>query len=99
MLVTGATGFIGAHVVDELLRRGIKVKGTTRSLSKAQKMCQDRPEHADMLDFDVITDLAHPGVFDEAAQGVDAIIHVASVGQNIYADLFLEIAHLVSRSL
>ena len=99
MLVTGATGFIGAHVVDELLRRGIKVKGTTRSSSKARQMCQDRPEHANMLDFDVITDLAHPGVFDEAAQGVDAIIHVASVGQIIVADSFLDFAHLVSCSL
>ncbi|KAJ3480071.1 hypothetical protein NLI96_g8612 [Meripilus lineatus] len=78
VLVTGATGFIGAHVVDELLRRGIKVRGTTRSLAKAQQMLRDRPEFVDNLEFHVINDLAVPGVFDEEAQDVDAIIHVAS---------------------
>lgn len=77
--MTGATGFIGAHVVDELLRRGIKVRGTTRSLAKAQQMLRDRPEFVDNLEFHVINDLAVPGVFDEEAQDVDAIIHVASV--------------------
>lgn len=76
---TGATGFIGAHVVDELLRRGIKVRGTTRSLAKAQQMLRDRPEHAHNLEFQVLGDLATGGVFDEAVKGVDAIIHIASV--------------------
>lgn len=81
--MTGATGFVGAHVVDELLRRGIKVRGTTRSLAKAQQMLRDRPEHANDLELHVISDLATPGVFNEEAQGVDAIIHVASVSSLI----------------
>ena len=79
MLVTGATGFIGAHVVDELLRRGIKVRGTTRSLSKGQQMLQSRPQYADRLEIRMISDLTHSGVFDEVIREVDAIIHVASV--------------------
>lgn len=81
MLVTGATGFIGAHIVDELLRRGIKVRGTTRSSAKADKMLLARPEYAERLELLVTTDLTTPGVFDEAIQGVDAIIHTASVRQ------------------
>lgn len=66
-------------MVDELLRRGIKVKGTTRSPWKANKMLLDRPDHKDHLEFLVIGDLATEGVFDRAVEGVDAIIHTASV--------------------
>ena len=81
--MTGATGYIGAHVVDELLRRGIKVRGTTRSSVKAQQMLRDRPEYASNLEIHVISDLGTPGVFDEEVQGVDAIIHIASVSPSI----------------
>ena len=79
VLVTGATGFIGAHVVDELLRRGIKVKAAARSRAKAQQMLDDRPQYKGQLEFVFVEDLLKPGVFDEAVKGVDAIAHIASV--------------------
>jgi uncharacterized protein YbjT (DUF2867 family) len=31
VLVTGATGFIAAHCIEELLSHGYKVRGTVRS--------------------------------------------------------------------
>ena len=79
VLVTGATGFIGAHVVDELLRRGLRVRGTARSEAKANEMLRARPQYAGKLDFALVEDLTVPGGFDDAVKGVDAIIHVASV--------------------
>ncbi|CZR63781.1 probable flavonol reductase/cinnamoyl-CoA reductase [Phialocephala subalpina] len=78
VLVTGATGFIGAHVVDELLRRGLKVRGATRSMLKGKAMLEARPNFASKLDFVQIEDFEKMGVFDEAVKGVDAVIHVAS---------------------
>ena len=42
-------------------------------------MLLDRPDHKDHLEFLVIGDLATEGVFDRAVEGVDAIIHTASV--------------------
>jgi uncharacterized protein YbjT (DUF2867 family) len=77
--VTGATGFIGAHVVDQLLSRGIKVRGATRSLSKGKAMIDVRPEFREKLDFVQIGDFENPEGFVEAIQDIDAVIHVASV--------------------
>ncbi|KAK2002135.1 NAD dependent epimerase/dehydratase [Colletotrichum falcatum] len=78
VLVTGATGFIGAHVVDVLLSRGVKVRGATRSLAKGRAMIEARPQSADRLDFVQIQDFENTGVFAEAVKDVDAVIHVAS---------------------
>ncbi|KAJ5811817.1 hypothetical protein N7474_008118 [Penicillium riverlandense] len=78
VLVTGATGFIGAHVVDQLLSRGIKVRGATRSLAKGDAMIQSRSQFASLLDFVEIDGFENPGRLDEAVKDIDAVIHVAS---------------------
>ncbi|KAH9893108.1 3-beta hydroxysteroid dehydrogenase/isomerase family protein [Xylariomycetidae sp. FL2044] len=78
VLVTGATGFIGAHVVDQLLSRGLKVRGATRSLAKGDLMKQARPQYATQLDFVLIGDFQSPSGLDDAVKGIDAVIHVAS---------------------
>lgn len=33
VLVTGATGYLASHVINELLQRGYEVVGTVRSLA------------------------------------------------------------------
>ncbi|KAF3347841.1 hypothetical protein VdG2_04077 [Verticillium dahliae VDG2] len=78
ILVTGATGFIGAHVVDVLLSRGLRVRGATRSLAKGHLMMQSRPQYASKLDFVQVPDFAEGGDFSEAVKDVDAVVHVAS---------------------
>lgn len=80
MLVTGATGFIGAHIVDVLLSRGLKVRGATRSLAKGKAMIDARPKYNSRLDFVQIDDFQESANFAEAVKGIDAVIHVASVG-------------------
>ncbi|KAI1328778.1 NAD dependent epimerase/dehydratase [Xylariaceae sp. FL0255] len=78
VLVTGATGFIGAHVVDNLLDRGLKVRGATRSSAKGDAMIKARPQYQDKLDFVQIDDFEKVGVFSDAVKDIDAVIHVAS---------------------
>lgn len=79
VLVTGSTGFIGAHVVDNLLARGFSVRGATRSAKKGEQMKAARPQYASKLDFVVIDGFTNIGVFDAAMERIDAVIHVASV--------------------
>lgn len=79
VLVTGATGFIGAHIVDALLARGIRVRGATRTLAKGETMLQARQQYAHLLEFTQIEDFENPGGLVGAVKDVDAIIHTASV--------------------
>lgn len=79
VLVTGATGFVGAQVVDLLLERGIKVTGTARSQSKANQVKTRREKYGDLFSMAITGDLAAPDVFDEVVKDVDVVIHVASV--------------------
>ncbi|KAI1399030.1 dihydroflavonol-4-reductase [Hypoxylon fuscum] len=78
VLVTGATGLVGSHVVDNLLRRGIKVRAVARSKQKADLFLAARPEFVSQLDFFFIDDLNTPGVFRDAVKGIDGVIHIAS---------------------
>ncbi|KAL2820663.1 hypothetical protein BJX63DRAFT_379865 [Aspergillus granulosus] len=78
VLVTGATGFIGAHIVDALLARGLRVRGATRSPAKGAAMLEARPQYADQLEFVQIDDFEKPGGLVEAVKGVDGIVHTAS---------------------
>lgn len=37
VLVTGASGYIASHIINELLQRGYYVVGTVRSLANQEK--------------------------------------------------------------
>jgi len=79
VLLTGATGFIGAHVLDILLQRGLRVRVAVRNLDKAGSLRDARPEYAHRLDFVQVADYSVATSFKEAVMDVEGIIHVASV--------------------
>ncbi|KAH8883055.1 NAD(P)-binding protein [Thozetella sp. PMI_491] len=78
VLVTGASGYVAAHIINVFLAAGYHVRGTVRSESSAQKVKEAHPEYADALSFAIVPDLAAPGAVDEAVKGVDGVIHTAS---------------------
>jgi uncharacterized protein YbjT (DUF2867 family) len=73
ILVTGATGFIAAHVIQQFLEAGYTVKGTVRSEAAAEKVRKAHPKYADALEFAIVKDIAVLGAFDEAVKGVDGV--------------------------
>ncbi|KAJ6437348.1 LOW QUALITY PROTEIN: lea domain-containing protein [Purpureocillium lavendulum] len=78
ILVTGASGFIAAHVVEALLRKGYNVRGTVRSERSAAEVLQTHSKYARQMSTAIVPDIAAPNAFDEAVRGVDGIIHTAS---------------------
>ncbi|KAF5022826.1 hypothetical protein F66182_5120 [Fusarium sp. NRRL 66182] len=86
ILVTGASGFIGTHIVAEFLRAGYHVRGTVRSESSAQNAREAHPDYSRTLSFSIVPDIIKKGAFDEAVKGVNGVIHSASpfiVGQGL----------------
>jgi len=81
VLVTGATGFIGAHVVEELVAAGYKVRGTSRSKDKAQFLLNyvEKTYGSGKLEIADVPDMIADGAYDEAVLGVAGIVHLASI--------------------
>jgi nucleoside-diphosphate-sugar epimerase len=78
--VTGGSGFVAAHLVQQLLERGHRVRTTVRSTASAAKLTPLhalRAAHPGRLDL-FEADLLQDGSFDEAMQGCAVVFHVAS---------------------
>lgn len=75
ILVTGASGFIGAEVLNSLLSRGYNVKATVRNDSSADKIKKSHSKYVDQLSFSIVKDVQTPGGHDEAVKGVDGVSH------------------------
>jgi nucleoside-diphosphate-sugar epimerase len=78
VLVTGANGFLAMHVVQALLEKGYRVRGTVRSESKTIHIRKTFAKHGDKLEFAIVEDITTEGAFDQAVVGVDAIAHTAA---------------------
>jgi dihydroflavonol-4-reductase len=70
LFVTGATGFVGAHVAQLAAAQGAELRLLTRASSNISRL----PPGADV----VVGDLRAPEGFRSALVGCDALIHVAA---------------------
>jgi len=78
ILVTGASGFLAAHICRILLEHGFQVVGTVRDAKKGEYLQHLFESFQRKFTFIVIEDIQETGCFDEAVKGVDAVVHTAS---------------------
>ena len=71
VLVTGATGFLGGYVVEELRAHGHEVTAATRKGSDTSRLERSRVVRRPF-------DLAQPEGMSEAVRGMDAVVHLAA---------------------
>lgn len=74
LLVTGATGFIGSHVVRELRARGLDVRAPVRSSSRGSALA-DLENEVEWVPCDL--SVASPSELRDLCDSVDACIHAA----------------------
>ena len=70
--MTGATGFIGSHIVSQLLAKNIKVRAVVRSATKVKTIFPDAGSQLEIVEL--------PSLLEdhtEALKGVSAVIHTA----------------------
>lgn len=80
VLVTGGTGYVGAHTVAALLREGYRVRTTIRSADRSSEVTAQLAAagiDAAGLEF-AIADLGADAGWAEAVSGVHYVLHVAS---------------------
>jgi nucleoside-diphosphate-sugar epimerase len=81
VLVTGATGYIGSHIVEELIAAGYKVRGTSRTKERAHFLSDlmDKKFGKGKLEVVEVPDMIAEDAYDEAVKDVSGIIHVATI--------------------
>lgn len=77
VLVTGASGFIAAHIIKQLFDQGYFVVGTVRADSKGEFFVKKHP----LFQYEIVPDISVNGAFDhvfKAHPDIKYVIHPAS---------------------
>jgi len=72
VFVTGGTGFIGSHLVETLIKKGMEVRVLARDRKKSMELFREDAEI-------IVGDLFDLASIEKGVKGVDIVFHLASV--------------------
>jgi dTDP-L-rhamnose 4-epimerase len=87
VLITGGAGFIGSHLADALLKRGLSVRVLDVLLPQVHGSSGARPEYLSPDVELIVGDVRNRELVQRAVEGVDWVVHFAArvgVGQSMY---------------
>lgn len=85
VVVTGANSFIAAHVCDQLLSLGYRVRGTVRDKVRCQWVSDAfESKYPGLFELVEVKALGEPGVFDKLLIGASGLAHIATEATNGY---------------
>lgn len=91
-LVTGATGFIGSHLVEALVQRGTEVRCLVRDKNRLSWLADAAVEYA-------VGDCREKNSLRQAVQGVDQVFHLAGATAAVREKTFFEVNALGTENL
>jgi dTDP-L-rhamnose 4-epimerase len=87
VLIVGGAGFIGSHLVDELLVHGYRVRALDNLDPQVHDSSHSRPRYLSSDAELIVGDIRDPEIVSRALRGVDKVVHLAAavgVGQSMY---------------
>lgn len=91
-MVTGASGFIGGHLIEALLRQGIRVRVLLRNQAKAQALLKMGVETA-------IGDVRDVPSLTQAFGGCSTVVHLVGIMREREGETFEAINHQGTRNV
>jgi nucleoside-diphosphate-sugar epimerase len=90
VLLTGANGFLGRHVAEELIARGHNIRTVVRDKSNVAALRTHLGDRSARVDSWTIGTLSDASTCDRAVAGCDAVVHVAAGLTGSPSSLFLD---------
>lgn len=89
VLVTGANGYIGSHVVDQLLALDYKVRGTVRDKKPWLDEFFEKKYGKGKFESVAVQAIEDAGAFANVAEGASGVVHVVRYSEYETFVLFL----------
>jgi len=98
VFLTGATGFVGSHIAEALVRSGFRVRCAIRTTSDIRWL---RGLPAETVETTTI-DLASPAAVEESLYGVTHIVHAAGITKALrdseYLSVNADVTHILAEA-